>query len=132
MTTQQLVPGTGTPIGTPIVYTTSFAYARDPNQPDQGQTEPLVLRQVQPGGGPGIELDTAYTYDKFGNVATTTSCDNNPTGCQVGAPGSRTTSVSYDPKDFAVPLVNRKPQASDRAVSGQNDQRPRAERIQLV
>jgi RHS repeat-associated protein len=61
----------------------------------------LALSQVEPGSPePGAELDTAYDYDKFGNVTTTTACASDFVDCTAGASGPtdlpfRTTTVSY-------------------------------------
>ena len=58
----------------------------------------IALNQVdsEEGAGYPIELFTTYGYDVFGNVKTTTACDN-------GAGGCRTSSVSYDPSAFVAP-----------------------------
>src|SRR4029079_2965855 len=64
---------------------------------------------VEPGLGAPIELHTAFEYDRFGNVITTTSCASEFASCgQPGATGSaelpyRITRVSYDPADYNVP-----------------------------
>ncbi len=52
--------------------------------------------ETEKGAGYPIELFTTYGYDIFGNVTTTTACDNGEGGC-------RTSSASYDPAAFVAP-----------------------------
>jgi RHS repeat-associated protein len=56
----------------------------------------LKTTTVEPLAEYPIKLDTSYLYDSFGNVKSTTVCDNGVGGC-------RTTTVSYDPADFLAP-----------------------------
>jgi RHS repeat-associated protein len=58
----------------------------------------IALNQVdsEVKAGYPIELFTTYGYDPFGNVTSTTACDNGEGGC-------RTSSVSYDPTAFVAP-----------------------------
>jgi RHS repeat-associated protein len=60
----------------------------------------LVKKRVEPGAAAPIELHTAYDYDGFGNLTTTTVCASNFADCAAGASGPpelpfRTTTVSY-------------------------------------
>jgi RHS repeat-associated protein len=76
----------------------------------------LAKKHVEPGAGWPIQLDTAYKYDQFGNVVTTTSCASDFAGCNAGVPnpfGSsdpmhhppfRTATVSYDPSALGTPV----------------------------
>ena len=106
VTAHKLAPqdSNGNPVST---HKTEFDYSESPGSPVPW----LSLKKIEPGGGPGIELDTAYAYDEFGNLTTTTSCASDFDSCTAGAtgPGStgdplrppfRTTRVSYDPGDF--------------------------------
>jgi RHS repeat-associated protein len=79
-------------------------------------TRDVLEKIVEPGAGWPIELHTAYAYDGFGHVITTTTCANDYAGnaCVPGAQGPlgssdpshlpfRTTTISYDPGDFNAP-----------------------------
>jgi RHS repeat-associated protein len=77
----------------------------------------LTKTRVEPDADWPVRLDTAYAYDQFGNVTTTTSCASDFDSCAAGAtnpfasgatdpsdpsdpehhPPFRTTTVSYDP-----------------------------------
>ena len=107
-----------------LTHTTSFSYSTI-NSFGGSSVTALALsnKQIEPGSGWPIELDTAYAYDKFGNVVTTTSCASDFTSCAAGAsnptnstdpmhhPPFRTTTTSYDPSAFNAPsgagLVNK-------------------------
>ena len=70
-----------------------------------GQPLAMVKKIEEADAGVGIELDTAYQYDRFGNVVTTTVCGSDFSQCAPGAvssmePQFRTTRVSYDPASF--------------------------------
>jgi YD repeat-containing protein len=104
VTSTKLAPQTagGNP---PIVHTTDFEYSQD-------SLLKLVKKKVEPNGVVGIRLDTAYDYDGFGNVITTTTCASDFDSCTAGEsnpgdtskpehPAFRTTTISYKPKDFA-------------------------------
>jgi RHS repeat-associated protein len=93
-----------------ITHSTGFEYLPIGNGPALA----LSRKLVEPTAGWPIELVTAYGYDGFGNVTTTTSCANDFDACLKGAPGPadtgdaahvpfRTTTVSYDPHDFTPP-----------------------------
>src|SRR5262249_33718354 len=98
VTTQQLDRANST-----IVHTTAFDYEPVntffPQYEGQARTTlGLTKKTLEPNGGAPIELDTAYAYDRFGNVTTTTEC--------AGDVGCRATTVSYDPADFNHPSGN--------------------------
>jgi len=94
-------------------HTTTFEYSPANTFGGSSSTQlALTKTHLEPGAGWPIQLDTAYAYDRFGNLITTTGCANDfgscqpgwtaPTQCdplQQGAcehPPFRTTSVSYD------------------------------------
>ena len=94
-----------------IVHTTTFDYEDVSrfNTPDGLQDSlALVRKKLEPGAGAPIEQRTAYAYDEFGNLTTTTVCASNFDSCQPGADGPpelpfRTTRVSDHPVHFSVP-----------------------------
>jgi len=102
VTTTKISPSDGT---TPTIHTTAFNYAIV-TKPDAwvsftGQA-PLALTKkiVEPTAAVGIRLDTAYDYDAFGNVITTTDCANDFSHCAAGAtstmsPPFRTSTAIY-------------------------------------
>jgi RHS repeat-associated protein len=105
VTTQRTAPP-----GDAIVHTTEFEYdSADP----AGLGKPLALlkKKIEPGAGVPFELHTAYAYDPFGNVITTTACQGQFAACAPGAanpansadPPFRTSTTSYDPADFNAP-----------------------------
>ena len=72
----------------------------------------LTKKHLEPDAGWPTQLDTAYSYDQFGNIITTTSCASDFASCHVNAqnpsnpdgsgdsvhhPPFRTSTVSYDP-----------------------------------
>ena len=100
----------------PVEHTTGSVYRSLPSGVSVVAV-PLVLdrTKIEPDSTqPGIRLDTAYGYDDFGNVVTSTSCANDFDGCSAGASGPpagpdapdplhlpfRTSTASYDPIDF--------------------------------
>ncbi len=104
------------PLGPMIIRTTGFQY--DLVQEfalglNLRNTYALTRKLVEPDAGPPIELRTAYRYDRFGNVAVTTSCATDFTECKPGAVNSqspgldhlpfRTSRTSFDPADFNAP-----------------------------
>ncbi len=109
------VTGTGGTL--PTKHTTSFEYATAASFGGLSSRLVLAKNHVEPGAGWPLQLDTAYAYDRFGNVITTTSCANDFGSCAPGAvaptqsppdplhhPPFRTTSVSYDPSVLGVPV----------------------------
>jgi RHS repeat-associated protein len=89
------------PVAQPArTHTTAFAYQTVSSfSTGDGQEHffyGIGSKTVEPGAGYPIQLDTAYSYDSFGNVIGTTDCDNGGGGC-------RTSSASYDPADFVAP-----------------------------
>ncbi|MEO5766746.1 MAG: RHS repeat-associated core domain-containing protein [Polyangia bacterium] len=108
VTAQRLVPAdSNVP---PRVHHASFAYGNAIGVTEWGAVfggQPLaMIKKVdEPNAGVGLELDTAYEYDRFGDVVTTTTCANDFNNCTPGAvsgsePQFRTTRVSYDPTSF--------------------------------
>jgi RHS repeat-associated protein len=88
--------------GAPVIHKTEFEYRT------VFGALALSKKMVEPRTGAPIELHTAYDYDKFGNVITTTSCASNFTDCAPGAAGPsdlpfRTTTVSFNRADFNAP-----------------------------
>ncbi len=80
-------------------HTTEFGYQAISSFFPTGQEHFLLAmhtKTVEPGAGYPIELDTTFSYDSFGNVTSTTTCDNGVGGC-------RTATASYDPTDFVAP-----------------------------
>jgi YD repeat-containing protein len=80
-------------------HTTGFEYGSSP-------TFALLKKKIEPGKGVGIELHTAYDYDEYGNLITTTSCATDFDYCEAGGDSGgdpsqpdhlpfRTTWVSY-------------------------------------
>jgi len=106
VTARRLLPAGGVA----IQHKKSFEYGTV-NQywlPGAATTLGLKKTRVEPGAGAPIELHTAYTYDRFGNIVTTTTCANDFASCSPGQMGPaalrhRTTKVSYSPVDFAPP-----------------------------
>jgi RHS repeat-associated protein len=99
-----------------VPHTTTSEYAPVTTFGGQSATAlALIKKRVEPSGWP-LEIDTAYAYDRFGNVITTTSCANDFDSCSPLATGPvnspdpvhhapfRTTRVSYDPADFNAPV----------------------------
>jgi RHS repeat-associated protein len=91
------------PQGPPITHTTEFEY-----QTVFGALA-LSKKKVEPNAGTPIENHTAFDYDKFGNVITTTSCASDFSSCAPGAAGPpelpfRTTRVSFKKADFNAPV----------------------------
>jgi len=111
--TAREIDATGNTIGTEITHTTAFEYRPSP-------TFALAKKKVEPTAEVGIQLHTAYDYDDFGNLITTTICASDFGNCEAGAdnpqgdpsdpnhPQFRTTSVSYDPN-----RCDRSPARSD-------------------
>ncbi len=95
------VPETGD--GIPTRHVTEYEYSYFFN------AYALAKSKVEPDSTePGAELHTAFDYDEFGNVVTTTVCASDFANCAPGSPGpadmpNRTTRVSYDPMDFNAP-----------------------------
>jgi RHS repeat-associated protein len=92
----------------PINHTTQMTYAVviRPAGPHYGLA--LTKRIVEPAFAKGIRLDTAFEYDRFGNVITMMNCDDNFDRCRPDEQnpaglGFRATRVSFDPADFHVP-----------------------------
>ena len=97
-------------------HTTTFEYS--PVSTFGGVSSRLALtkKHVEPGAGWPLQLDSAYAYDRFGNLATTTECASDFGTCTAGAtnpstqadpqhhPPFRTTSVSYDPSILGIPV----------------------------
>ena len=85
------------------VDTTQFQYSH------VGNGLALSKKLVEPGAAASIELDTVYSYDKFGNLTVTTDCgSDNPatlTACVAGStgPGYRTTTTTFDVASFKPP-----------------------------
>lgn len=65
----------------------------------------LEKEELEPGAGGTIELDTAYTYDDFGNVVTTTVCPGNFANCAYATNDAtfRKSTVSFEPGSFVAP-----------------------------
>jgi hypothetical protein len=89
-----------------VTRTTTLQYAL---LPAKSTALPLAKKKVQEGTA--IEQHTAYGYDKYGHVTTTTVCASDFDSCTAGAtnpgdssepnhPPFRTTSVSYDPTQY--------------------------------
>jgi RHS repeat-associated protein len=108
VTTQRLDDGSAA-----ITHTTDFQYGEVAflyPTPGLARTSTLGLqrKRVEPGAGAPAELDTAYAYDRYGNVTITTNCASDFANCAPGATSAgalpfRTSRVSYDPKDFTAP-----------------------------
>ncbi len=104
VTTRRLAPD-GDADDATTIHTTEFEYETD-------STLALKKKKVEPGKELGIQLHTAYEYDRFGNLVTTTNCASDFGDCKAGEdnpvadpqdpnhPSFRTTRVSYDPIDF--------------------------------
>ncbi len=103
--------------GTTVSHHTAFLYAPASSFGGASSTAlALATKQSEPGADWPIELDTAYAYDQFGDIVTTTSCASDFTQCYAGAPGPvgttdpfhhppfRTKRVSYSTTDFNAPL----------------------------
>jgi RHS repeat-associated protein len=114
VTAQRLIP-----LGPALTHRTGFEYAFVNGSITAFA---LVKKKVEPGSSEmpheyvdnPYELHTAYAYDRYGNVVTTTSCANDLSSCQAGASGPpdsddpnhqpfRTTTVSYEPNAFVSP-----------------------------
>lgn len=77
------------------------------------RVEPGTRDESQAALVNSTELHTAYAYDAFGNVITTTTCASDFASCEAGGtnpvedggrhPAFRTTTVSYDPGSFNNP-----------------------------
>ena len=81
-----------------ITHETDFDY-------EQTDAMPLVKKVVEPGSDVPTKVQTAYKYDSYGNLTTTTVCGTDFDNCKAGAAGPsslpyRTTVTSYDPVDF--------------------------------
>jgi RHS repeat-associated protein len=94
----------GIPQGPPRSHTTEFEYRTFVG------ALALSKRKVEPNSPADqqLELHTAYDYDRFGNVITTTDCASNFTDCAAGAAGPadlpfRTMRVSFNKSDFNGP-----------------------------
>ncbi len=100
-------------------HTTTFEYATADTFGGSSSQLALTKTHVEPGARWPIQLDTAFAYDHFGHLSTTTSCANDFDSCWPGAqapaqsdplqqpsqhPPFRTTSVSYDPSILGVPV----------------------------
>jgi RHS repeat-associated protein len=97
-------------------HTTTFEYSPVSTFGGVGSHLALAKKHVEPGAGWPVQLDTAYAFDQFGNVVTTTSCASDFGNCTPGAtnpsttsdpvhhPPFRTTSVSYDPSVLGAPV----------------------------
>jgi len=92
-----------------ITHTTDFEYG-------PGPIFKLLKKKTELGSGFPTEMHTAYDYDPFGNVITTTSCASDFDSCTAGAlnpgdtskpehPPFRSTLTSYDPKQFSPGAV---------------------------
>jgi RHS repeat-associated protein len=101
VTTQRSIPA-----APPITRTTTFEYRRFFG------ALALAKKKIEPGADAlndhHTELHTAYEYDRFGNLTTTTSCASDFNNCVVGAEGPaelpfRTTRTSYLVGDFNAP-----------------------------
>jgi len=100
----------------PITHTTTFSYTEEvgatgaPNvngSPDFAVA--LFSKDVEPDMPAPIRQKTAFDYDEFGNVTTTTGCASDFNHCAPGATTSdptpfRTTTVTYDPAMFNAPV----------------------------
>jgi RHS repeat-associated protein len=113
--TKTVTTGTGGTKST--THTTTLEYASVNGFGGATSRLAIVKKHVEPGAGWPIQVDTAYKYDQFGNVITTTSCANDFQACQAGAaappqsppdplhhPPFRTTTVSYDPSLLDTPV----------------------------
>jgi RHS repeat-associated protein len=102
------------------MHTTTFEYATADTFGGSPSWLALTKTHVEPSAVWPIRLDTAYAYDRFGNLVTTTSCASdfdscnatnpptvNPSGSSdpVHHPPFRTTSVSYDPAVLGVSVT---------------------------
>jgi len=100
----------------PTKHTTTFEYAIADTVGGSSPSQ-LVLtkKHLEPGAGWPVQLDSAYAYDRFGDLTTTTSCANDFGSCEPNAtaptqsdplhhPPFRTTSTSYDPSVLGVPV----------------------------
>src|SRR4029079_17154116 len=95
-----------------ITHATEFSYLHAPGPlyfQNAAITAALSLHttDVEPGAHGPIETRTAYTYDAFGNVETTTECSSGTTLC-LGPPSvegtpDRVTRTSYNPTLYTPP-----------------------------
>jgi RHS repeat-associated protein len=84
----------------PISHVTSFEYEILNGVPV------MVKKSLEPNAGVGVRVDTAFGYDNFGNVKTTTACADAFASCSLGSTASplhRTTKISYDPAESDAP-----------------------------
>jgi len=103
------------PMGAVRTHIRAFHYSAPPPAAPPPGTPPspippnlfvaLEKEEVEPGAGEGVELDTAYSYDPFGNVKTTTVCARNFATCSYATddPTFRKSTVTYDPAFFTPP-----------------------------
>ncbi|MEP6652282.1 MAG: RHS repeat-associated core domain-containing protein [Myxococcales bacterium] len=102
-----------------VDHETTFEYA--PASTFGGLSSTLLAlsrKHVEPNGG-SVRLDTAYKYDKFGNLVAATGCASDFESCTPGAtnpsnpngsgvftthPPFRTATTSYDPASLGVPV----------------------------
>jgi RHS repeat-associated protein len=97
-------------------HTTTFDYLPASFFGGIGSRLVLSKKHVEPDADWPIRLDSAYAYDQFGNLATTTDCASDFGQCAPGAtnpstqgdpfhhPPFRTTTVSYDPSLLGLPV----------------------------
>jgi RHS repeat-associated protein len=104
--------------GEAIEHETQFVYG-DLGARAQSFVVPVMVKKIEePNRLAPIEFHTAYGYDSFGHIVTTTTCGSDFTSCDhAGAtnpvfdplnpdpthPQFRTTTTSYDPDLFAPP-----------------------------
>jgi RHS repeat-associated protein len=120
--TQTLVVGGGGTANT--LHTTTFEYSPVTAFGGASSSVTLTKKHVEPGAGWPTQLDTAYSYDRFGHVTTATSCASDFDSCTAGAtnplsrgatdpndpsdpvhhPPFRTATVSYDPSLLPAPV----------------------------
>ena len=125
--TQTVTTGLGG--NTPTFHTTSFAYSPVSAFGGISSRVALTVTRQEPTAGWPLRLDTAYKYDHFGNVITTTSCASDFDRCSPNAtnplatgavdpsdqsdpsrhPPFRTTTVSYDPTVLGMVAVSYGP-----------------------
>jgi RHS repeat-associated protein len=97
--TQLLSSGGDKPVQPAATHETDFEY-------DQTDALPLVKKIVEPNSSDATtKVQTAYAYDSYGNLTTTTVCGSDFDNCTAGAAGPssqpyRTTVTSYEPNDF--------------------------------
>jgi RHS repeat-associated protein len=111
VTTQRTAPADNN--NAPITHVTNLEYTQvstytTPDASMSPEAIGLILKQVEPGLGTPLEQDTAYAYDGYGNLTTTTVCASDFTHCSAGGHSTdstpfRTTVTSYDPNAFNAP-----------------------------